>query len=80
MRWRTRCSKAGKHPLIFGLVSCPLRCALERWGAVDVQVYNAGILSQRPFFELPVEEWDRVFAVNARGTLPVRPDGGPPHA
>jgi NAD(P)-dependent dehydrogenase (short-subunit alcohol dehydrogenase family) len=46
-----------------------LEAALGRWGGVDVLVCNAGILSLHPFFDLPLEEWDRVFAVNARGVF-----------
>lgn len=44
--------------------------ALERWGRVDILVNNAGLyatLSRRPFYELPVEEWERVLAVNLKG-------------
>jgi NAD(P)-dependent dehydrogenase (short-subunit alcohol dehydrogenase family) len=43
---------------------------LERFGRIDVLVNNAaiyGILERRPFMEIPVEEWDRVMAVNLRG-------------
>jgi len=44
--------------------------ALARFGRIDVLVNNAavyGILKRRPFMEIPVEEWDRVMAVNLRG-------------
>ncbi len=43
---------------------------LDRWGRIDVLVNNAalyGTLKRRPFMEIPVEEWDRVMAVNLRG-------------
>jgi NAD(P)-dependent dehydrogenase (short-subunit alcohol dehydrogenase family) len=44
--------------------------ALDRWGRIDVLVNNAaiyGVLKRRPFMEIPVEEWDRVMAVNLGG-------------
>jgi NAD(P)-dependent dehydrogenase (short-subunit alcohol dehydrogenase family) len=43
---------------------------VERWGRVDILVNNAGLyatLSRRPFYELPLEEWERVMAVNLKG-------------
>lgn len=46
--------------------------ALQRFGRIDILVNNAAISSEivpdTPFWELPVEEWDRVMNVNARGT------------
>lgn len=45
-------------------------CA-RRYGRIDVLVNNAGryreLDTKRPFTEISVEEWDQVFAVNARG-------------
>jgi NAD(P)-dependent dehydrogenase (short-subunit alcohol dehydrogenase family) len=38
-------------------------------GCPDVLINNAGILRNRPFLELPVEDFDRVIAVNLRGTF-----------
>jgi 3-oxoacyl-[acyl-carrier protein] reductase len=43
---------------------------LEAFGRVDALINNAALfadLSLRPFWEIDVDEWDRVFAINARG-------------
>jgi NAD(P)-dependent dehydrogenase (short-subunit alcohol dehydrogenase family) len=40
------------------------------FGGIDALINNAGLyatLSRRPFWEIPVEEWDRAMAVNLRG-------------
>jgi len=43
---------------------------VSRFGKLDILVNNAGILPEyRPVDELPVEEWDRVMAINARGVF-----------
>lgn len=42
---------------------------LRAWGRIDILVNNAGILAQTPLKEMTVEEWDRVIAVNLRGTF-----------
>ena len=45
--------------------------AIERFGRIDVLVNNAAIftsIEKKPFDELTVDEWDRMFAVNVRGT------------
>lgn len=40
-----------------------------KFGTVDILVNNAGIGTMKLFWDLPVEEWDRVFNVNVRGTF-----------
>ncbi len=45
---------------------------VETFGRVDIMVPNAAIfatLNRRSFLEIGVEEWDRVMAVNVRGTF-----------
>ena len=46
--------------------------ALDRFGRIDVLVNNAAVSSEivpdTPFWELGIDEWDRVMDVNARGT------------
>ena len=44
--------------------------ALETFGRIDGLINNASLMSalqRRPWHEIPVEEWDRVMAVNLRG-------------
>ena len=45
---------------------------VNAFGRIDVLINNAALFSalkKRPFFEIDVEEWDRVMAVNLRGTF-----------
>lgn len=39
----------------------------KQWGGIDILINNAAIYPSKPVDEVSVEEWDRVFAVNARG-------------
>src|ERR1700730_18211647 len=44
--------------------------AVERFGRLDVLINKASLMSvlpRRSWLEIPVEEWDRVMAVNLRG-------------
>jgi 3-oxoacyl-[acyl-carrier protein] reductase len=46
------------------------QAALDRFGRIDVLINNASLMSvlpRRSWLEIPVEEWDRVMAVNLRG-------------
>jgi NAD(P)-dependent dehydrogenase (short-subunit alcohol dehydrogenase family) len=54
-------------------VNAMVASALEAYGRVDILINNAAIFTEliqprKPFDEIPVEEWDRVMAVNVRGT------------
>ena len=40
-----------------------------RYGRVDVVINNAGIGHMKPFREIGMEAYDRIFATNARGTF-----------
>jgi NAD(P)-dependent dehydrogenase (short-subunit alcohol dehydrogenase family) len=43
--------------------------ALEAFGQVDILVNNAGYADSAPLHRIRVEDWDRIFAVNVRGTF-----------
>ena len=50
-------------------VQAMARAAMDRFGRVDVLVNNAGIGSYTPFLETSLDAWERVMAVNVRGTF-----------
>jgi len=39
---------------------------IAHFGHLDILINNAGYFSQAPLAELPLEEWDKVFATNTR--------------
>lgn len=46
-----------------------VEAVVEEHGGIDVLVNNAGIDATAPFEEIPVEEWDRILAVNLRAPM-----------
>lgn len=50
--------------------SAMAKAAIAKWGRIDGLVNNASLMSvlaRRSWAEIPVDEWDRVMAVNLRG-------------
>ena len=50
-------------------VNAMAAAVLSHFGRVDVLVNNAGIFTQSLLEDMPVADWDRVLAVNLRGTF-----------
>ena len=46
-----------------------LDAATEKYGRIDILLNGAGINAPTPFFEITVEEWDRVLGVCLTGTM-----------
>jgi len=44
---------------------------LEKFGALDIAICNAGIEIKKPFLEVTEDEWNRVIAVNLYGSFVV---------
>ncbi|MEL6946986.1 MAG: SDR family NAD(P)-dependent oxidoreductase [Pseudomonadota bacterium] len=49
-------------------VDAMVAATLEEWGRIDVLINNAGILRDRSFGKMTMEEWDAVVAVHLRGS------------
>ena len=45
------------------------RAAADEFGHIDILVNNAGIAAGAPLHRIQLEEWNRIFAVNATGTF-----------
>jgi len=50
-------------------VAAVVQAVLEDHGRIDILVNNAGIIRRRTGEEIRTEDWDAVFAVNARGAF-----------
>lgn len=43
---------------------------VQKFGRIDILVNNAGLyygITRKPFTEIPIEEWDRMMAINVKG-------------
>jgi len=45
------------------------QASLQRFGKIDILVNNAGVVLYKPIAEISEEEFDRIFAVNVKGTF-----------
>lgn len=59
-----RCDVASK-----GQVEDMAAGVVETFGGIHILINNAALLYRTPFEELPEEEWDRVLAVNLKGSF-----------
>jgi 3-oxoacyl-[acyl-carrier protein] reductase len=50
-------------------VTAAMAAAATALGGIDILVNNAGVVSEYAVADMPVAEWDRVLAVNLRGTF-----------
>jgi NAD(P)-dependent dehydrogenase (short-subunit alcohol dehydrogenase family) len=50
-------------------VNAMVAACVERYGRIDILCNNAGLGSTQTVVDTPDEVWDRVFAVNVRGTF-----------
>lgn len=52
-----------------GSVAAGAQRAVAEFGGLDIWVNNAGLFPSAAAEEMPVDDWDRVFAVNTRGVF-----------
>jgi len=50
-------------------VESMMKNVATQMGSLDVVIANAGIAQVKPFLEITVEDWDNMFAINARGVF-----------
>ena len=46
-----------------------VREVVSEWGGIDVLINNAGVFATAEFDAITVEQWDEMFAINARGAF-----------
>ncbi|EIN04781.1 acetoin reductase family protein [Punctularia strigosozonata HHB-11173 SS5] len=46
-----------------------VKCAVDQFGGVDVMVANAGVMLTKKLVDTTVDDWDRIFSINARGVF-----------
>src|SRR5690554_6453924 len=66
-------NSGGRGIFIFGNLIYPddvekaVKQSSHTFGGIDILINNAGVESSYSVHEMPIEEWDRVMAVNLRG-------------
>ena len=46
-----------------------VEAVVGQWGGVDILINASGLNIKRPPLDYPVEDWDRIFDVNVKGTM-----------
>jgi glucose 1-dehydrogenase len=64
-------------------IQAAVKIALDKWGAIDIVVNDAAMMTFQPIIELPDDDWDKVLNVNLRSvfllckySVPHMPAGG----
>lgn len=50
-------------------VDAMIDAIMQTFGRIDILVNNAGLSIDSPFLEINEEDWDRVYAVNLKGSF-----------